>query len=339
MSTHLALGAVGALAGLAALSSRKGSPAYRRGLGRFGGVTKRARGLIERPGLMEPGYFDDLAWNLDVVERLYPRVRHAYPRRVLDLVERQEAGGWYSPEVSTLRLTHHPDAPGFISHQSMHMLDYSENRWLSAIEGTPARRLTDKATELARPHLEAYIEDRVQARLAKLSPRVQRLLSRGQASWDDVHSVLVQELRATNTVEDIQVALESARGAFGFDFQAAESALWEDPMLVEALRVLLPFNPGGGVPFSILGKPKHVQDAYFRSYDVNRMRRALKGYTFARYEVFARLMDQVLGEEALRRGTPIRRKERVRLDDIPLELLPEIEDDAWATARQMGWTQ
>ena len=69
------------------------------------------------------------------------------------------------------------------------------------------------------------------------------------------------------------------------------------------------------------------------------MRRRLKGYTFARYEVFARLMDQVLREEALRRGTPIRRKERVRLDDIPLELLPEIEDDAWATARQMGWTR
>lgn len=221
----------------------------------------------------------------------------------------------------------------------MHMLDHPDGRWLSGIEGTPARRLTDKATELARPHLESYIEDRVQERLAKLSPRVQRLLARGQVSWDDVHAVLVQELGATSTVEDVQVALEAARGPFGFDFRAAESALWEEPKLGEALRDLLAFQPGGGVPFSILGKPKHVQDAYFRSYDVNRMRRRLKGYTFARYEVFARLMDQVLREEALRRGAPIRRKERVRLDDIPLELLPEIEDDAWATARQMGWTR
>ena len=338
MSTRLALGAVGALAGLAALSGRQGSPAYRRGLGRFGQVSKRARGLLERQDVFDPSYFDDLAWNLDVVEQLYPRARHAFPRRALDLIESQEPGGWYLPGRSTLRLTHHPDAPGFISHQSMHMLDHPEERWLSGIEGTPARKLVDKATELARPHLEAYIEDRVQERLGQLSPRVRRLLARGQVSWGDVHAVILQELGSSYTIEDIEVALDAAQGPFGYNFRATESALREDPALLAALRNLLPFQPSGGVPFSVLGKPKHVRDAYFRSYNVDRMRRRLKGYTFARYEVFARLMDQVLREEALRRGMPIRRKERVRLDDVPLELLPEIEDDAWATARQMGWT-
>ena len=50
MSARFALGVAGALAGLAALGSRRGSTAHRRGLGRFGAVSERARatGLFER---------------------------------------------------------------------------------------------------------------------------------------------------------------------------------------------------------------------------------------------------------------------------------------------------
>jgi hypothetical protein len=340
MSTPLAIGAVGALAGLAALGSRRGSTAHRRGLGRFGAVSERAHGLLDRQGLIDPTYLDDLAWNLDVVEQLYPRARYRYPRGVFDLRETSEAGGWFLPGTGTIRLSHHHESPGLVSHQSMHMLDNSEGVWSSGLgTKTPAGRLTLRALELAGPHLESYIEGRVQRRLDSLRPSVRRLLTQGgPVPWDEVHQILVDELGTTNGPEDIQVALESAQGPFGTNHAEVRSILWEDPALLAEMAKLSGMLPGGGVPFSLLGKPKAEQDAYYRSYDVARLHRGLKGYTRSRYEVFARLMDQVLREEALRRGMPIRRMARVREDDIPLDLLPEIEDQAWSTARQMEWT-
>jgi hypothetical protein len=90
-----------------------------------------------------------------------------------------------------------------------------------------------------------------------------------------------------------------------------------------------------GLPMTV--RTEADKQRHFQRYIPSEMRRKLSYYTLDRKELFARLIDQVLREEALRRGRPIRRIARARPDDVPLDLLPELEDDAWSVIRERGW--
>jgi hypothetical protein len=262
-----------------------------------------------------------------------------FPLHTLDIVNQEIPNAWYLPDNQTIRLTRSEGAPGFVSHQSMHMLDMNERRLFSSLQPkSVSNRLALRATEMVRDHLNGYIEQKVSDRLSKLPPAVARVLLRGgPQSWLDVHAALIDALGSSYAPEDVGLAIKVATGGFGYDASVIRRELSEDLDLGEAVIDLFGMLPGPGVPVSMFDKTPEQRQRYYESYDVERLRRALRGYTFAPHEVYARLMDQVLREEALRWGRPIRRKERVRADDFPLTLLPEIEEQAWAVQRELGW--
>ena len=336
MTAALAIAAAAGLAALAAVKSKtRGSRSAllaldRKIFDRFGAVLP---GSTEALGKMEDraSFLDDFEHNLSTAEQLWPALTPRYKTVKLEINERPDVNAWYLG--GRLRFTSHRNTPGFVSHQSIHMLD-DEGMFASQNPRSSSFALANKAREVGQASLDAYMDTRTEEQLARLPQSVRTLLASGEASYEEAHPLLAAELGYEGDPRKIGLILRESSGPFGGVFRDVLDERLDNPKLVDALIQLSSMSPIFQ-PSSV--KTERDKERHFNRYVLSEMRRKLSDYTLDRKELFARLMDQILREEALRKGRPIRRLERTRPDDIPLELLPELEDAAWAVARQRKW--
>lgn len=279
-------------------------------------------------------YAEELEHNLDVMSKVYPRSAQILRDRItLDVRESDVENAWFSPY--SIILTRNQASPGFVSHQAVHALDYEGGRYASLSAQTPASELVKKVARVVEPRLTSLSEEIATDRLQALPQGVAGMLRAGAVPARVAHEALVRELGSPYGVDDVDRAVEDARGPFGINAEALRASLSMDARLADALIALASMRPVG-VPMRLFGKPKETRE-YMESYNLSNLKRSALDYLKSGHEIFARMMDQVLREEALRIGRPILRRPRVRPDDVPLELLPTVEEDAWRVAHQMGW--
>ena len=336
MSAHLAIIAAAGLAALSTVRSRsRGSRSAPLALDskifeRFSKVSDGSTGALRE---MEDraSFLDDFEHNLSVTEQVWPAMKPRYKSTKLEINRRSDINAWYLGNL--LRFTSHPNTPGFVSHQSIHMLD-DEGLFASQDPRSSSFALANKAREVGQASLDAYMDARTAEQLARFPQSVRTLLASGEASYGEAHPLLAAEFGYNGDPQKIGLILRRSSGPFGGLFRDALDKELDNPKLVDALIQLSSMSPIFQ-PSSV--KTERDKERHFSRYVLSEMRRKLSDYTLDRKELFARLMDQILREEALRKGRPIRRLERTRPDDIPLELLPELEDAAWAVARQRKW--
>jgi len=334
MSAHLAIAAAAGLAALAAVKP-KGSRSLlaldRKIFDRFGKVHP---GSAEALSKLEDraSFLDDFEHNLSTAEQLLPALTPRYKAASLEIDERPDSNAWYLG--GGLRFTSHRNTPGFVSHQSIHMLDDEKRAYKSEDPSSSSFALAKKAREVARTSLDAYMDALVAERLAALPQPVYALLASGETTHAQVHPLLADAFGYQGDPRKISRLLQEAAAPFGGVYRHTLDAQLDNPKLVDALMELSSMTPVG-LPMTV--RTEADKQRHFQRYIPSEMRRKLSYYTLDRKELFARLMDQVLREEALRRGRPIRRIARARPDDVPLDLLPELEDDAWSVIRERGW--
>ena len=338
--------AIAAAAGLAALGaarqakrgSRADQPHGQRFLGRFDRVSPGSNRVLSTLEGRE-AFLDDMENNAGVLEQILPGVSGRHKDFELQIKDSSEPNAWYfGGSLPIFRFTSSPLSPGFISHQSIHMLDDEGKQWGSLVPNSPSRRLVQETSDLIRPHIDAYVDRKLEQGISHLPAKLREALLAGPVPWRDAHAILIEHHGSPYSVKEVGEAISNAFAPFGGLHRfMLEERLGEDPGLIDSILSMSRLIPVG-VPMSLHNKPAELKE-YTESYRLSNLKRALLDYTLDSKEVFARLVDQIVREEALRKGRPMRRIDRQRPDDVPLALLPQVEDKAWAVTRQRGWSR
>jgi len=315
--------ALGAVAALAATGVVRGS---------------RSTRFHALKGQATPEYLDAVENNLAIMGQIVPGSQRRLRRMNATIRESGGIGGWFLPGRDEIRLTTHRQSPGIVTHQAFHALDHPDGHYLSLKTGHAARALAQRALELAEPVLVRCVDAAVEEHLSIFPPDFRTRLRAGNVP-------LVEALRLVAPEADpgaLKRAMDMAKSPFGgMSLSMLTRNLPTDseylaPVLLKVGR-LRPV----GIPISMYG-PKANEDVlqrYLDSVSATQPRKASRGYYRSLNEVYARLMDQVMREDALRRGRELVFSVRTRPDDLPLDLLPEVEDEAWQVMHGLGWTR
>lgn len=343
MSASLAIAAAAGLAALSAvrrpkLGSRAEQPYGQRFLGRFRQVSPSSTRVLSTLEGRE-AFLDDMEHNTETLSKILPGVSGRHKGFELQIKDSLEPNAWYfGGGIPIFRFTSSPLSPGFISHQSIHMLDDEGKQWGSLVPDSPSRRLVQETSGLIRPHIDAYVDRKLEQGISRLPAKLREALLAGPVPWRDAHAILIEHHGSPYSVKEVGNAISNAFAPFGgLHRSMLEEHLGEDPELIDSILSMSRLIPVGS-PMSLHNKPAELKE-YMESYRLSNLKRAILDYTLDSKEVFARLIDQIVREEALRSGRPMRRIDRQRPDDVPLALLPQVEDKAWAVTRQRGWSR
>ena len=233
--------AIAAAAGLAALGaarrakqgSRADQPHGQRFLGRFDRVSPSSRHVLSALKERE-AFLDDMENNAGVLEQILPGVSGRHKDFELQIKDSLEPNAWYfGGSLPIFRFTSSPLSPGFISHQSIHMLDDEGKQWGSLVPNSPSRRLVQETSDLIRPHIDAYVDRKLEQGISHLPAKLREALLAGPVPWRDAHAILIEHHGSPYSIKedrrgDPQRGRAVRRAASVWARRAPERRPWAD---------------------------------------------------------------------------------------------------------------